>query len=81
MSERSREICCATCAFLHAKQELNGYTLRTAVPGPADYHVATTCRRHPPQGSTPVWPNVNATDWCGEWLPVSVLNKRVPRKR
>lgn len=81
---RSDEIRCETCGFVHARVETTSgryVSTPTTVPDQYDKFVQLSCRRHPPTGSAPVWPNVNPTDWCGEWLPVSILNKRVPRKR
>ncbi len=66
---RPDEVRCQTCAFVHVK--LDAFA-------PVDH---CSCRRYPPPNSNKIWPPVDATSWCGEWLPLSSWGKRVPRKR
>jgi hypothetical protein len=42
---------CATCIFLDASAK-DGRGI---------------CRRNPPAPTSPQWPQVGATDWCGEY--------------
>jgi hypothetical protein len=51
-SSLRNQVCCTTCRYSHAS---NG---------------AIQCRRyapHPDQLEAWDWPNVDGTDWCGEW--------------
>lgn len=51
---------CSTCNF-HRSRDVGTTTVGE-------------CHRNPPtiQGQTGVWPHVQPTDWCGEWLALAM---------